>query len=1064
METEMYNITTSSIEGIIGERCFQSSFSFVIITLLSVYLPHPDHPTSPTPVPQMFRGVPTTLTIAASSVGPTRIMSSQILLSRGVADPDTASSSTDFESPTLVTSIFESDTSHFMTLGNAASQSVSGLDGVGADLGKGKMICPQQPRSAANIETTPIEKRALSRSNTFFDDPNDPRAALDDDLLEPCPHAPICDSVSEVLSGKKDNRARARSAVTRSLDMASQSSRIQSEHTAAIAFGECPPLFPAPTFPPDRSTQPNLNLEILDFVAVKSSSPWSDPPASQSEARPPAVCRLPTEIVQQILERLAPTDFNSARHTCRLWFISSLNSQLLRRMLCRMGYSDGVIQNNTSNAPSGFRTLSPEWVMSKRIAREYALGPDVSRMSKTNSALCEISTIDFTEIEVHYPGPDLASTTFTVSSCGRFLMAANGCLVYVYELNRFHKSGDSAVYPGLLRPITSVICPRRILACSMDTSSQRYAIAILLDGRMGLVCDITVLNQSSTPSSPPKSTFEEPRHFSHRDSDPSLLYSSTSGDEFGWQDALQSDIPGKYQVEQQSPEQTPGYGTSMPVEEGPRSLYRNLCSEDDPPRSVAICPQRRCVAFGCSSGLELHWVDALTGQDLNRWFPLTAPSDYLFFLPPRKSVDSAKKLRLISSAGRPHERSSMSSRAFGHRARTSLFWERFGWGLSHFDEDDADTGGAGHVPGSAQGILTRLRIDASRSSLIGRMDCSDHYRAVPLSDGYHILFTDPASGLLCLGSDAPVGGPTKLLRKIWFHCPESESTMGSSTTTTPVAYTAGSDLTHGVRVCAAFGTGSEQSIWLFSVPTDIFGASQLPKASSTTASWLNASSSHDTVAAKAEDEWMNWWPSDGLQQWLSSGSPSDPAPGILPKSVWPVKIQGQRIGTCKGLVDLAMDSGRHMAVWAFSKSGIATVWKLDDGRTQSIQSILVVRDGTIREVECHESGKDIEMVDAPDTLLSVFQPGQFDGTASTKCNQKRPVHYDSDGDVLMADLPPPPPRKRKSRAPEQETVEAVIMDAHGNEVRYQTETWTRPPYRDFVEELTGIARIDLEIR
>ncbi|KAH6709049.1 hypothetical protein BKA61DRAFT_695372 [Leptodontidium sp. MPI-SDFR-AT-0119] len=653
-------------------------------------------------------------------------------------------------------------------------------------------------------------------------------------------------------------------------------------------------------------------------------------------------------------------------------------------MLRRIGYSDGI-QDDTNVPLSGFRTMSTEWLMSKRIARECALGPDVSRFSRTNSALCQISTIDFTEIEVHYPGPDLASTIFTVSSCGRFLMAANGCLVYVYELNRSRNSAGSACFPGLLRPVTSIICPRRVLACSMDTSSQRYYLG------------------------------------------------------------------------QQSPDLSSERGNnSMPVESGPRSLYRNLCSEDDPPRSVAICPQRRCVAFGCSSGLELHWVDALTGQDLNRWFPLTAPSDYLFFLPPRKSVHSAKKLRLISSASRPNERPSMSSRAFGHRARTSPFWERFGWGLSHFDYPEDVTG---HVPGAAQGILTRLRIDASRSSLIGRMDCSDHYRAIPLSDGYHILFTDPASGLLCLGSDAPVGGPTKLLRKIWFHCPESNSAMGSSTTatSTPVAYAAGSDLSHGVRVCAAFGTGLEQSIWLFSVPTDIFGASQTKQVSST-ANWLKAASSSEE---KPSEEWMNWWPEDELQQWLHN-SP-EPAPGILSRRVWPVKIRGQMIGTCKGLVDLAIDSGPHMTVWAFSRSGIATVWKLDDGQIQGIQSLVVVRDGTIREIECSENGVDIEMTDAPpETSQLPVQPGQFDGTGSIQSSQKQPVHYDSDGDVLMADLPP---RRATSRykTPEQEIVEAVIVDPQGIEVRYQTETWTRRSYRDFVEELTGIARIDLEI-
>jgi hypothetical protein len=71
-------------------------------------------------------------------------------------------------------------------------------------------------------------------------------------------------------------------------------------------------------------------------------------------------------------------------------------------------------------------------------------------------------------------------------------MVANGCLVYLYQLNRSHNVSEveSITIPGTLRPVTSIICPRRVLACSMDTSSNRYAIAILLDGRMGLVCEI----------------------------------------------------------------------------------------------------------------------------------------------------------------------------------------------------------------------------------------------------------------------------------------------------------------------------------------------------------------------------------------------------------------------------------------------------------------------------------------------------------------------------------------------------------------------------------------------
>lgn len=43
--------------------------------------------------------------------------------------------------------------------------------------------------------------------------------------------------------------------------------------------------------------------------------------------------------------------------------------------------------------------------------------------------------------------------------------------------------------------------------------------------------------------------------------------------------------------------------------ESPQQIvYRNVCTDEDPPYSVAISPIRRCVAFGCQSGVELYWV------------------------------------------------------------------------------------------------------------------------------------------------------------------------------------------------------------------------------------------------------------------------------------------------------------------------------------------------------------------------------------------------------------------------------------------------------------------------
>lgn len=42
---------------------------------------------------------------------------------------------------------------------------------------------------------------------------------------------------------------------------------------------------------------------------------------------------LPNEIVQEVYAFLSPTDFNAARHTCRSWFLASLDRSILVQML-----------------------------------------------------------------------------------------------------------------------------------------------------------------------------------------------------------------------------------------------------------------------------------------------------------------------------------------------------------------------------------------------------------------------------------------------------------------------------------------------------------------------------------------------------------------------------------------------------------------------------------------------------------------------------------------------------------------------------------------------------------
>jgi hypothetical protein len=153
----------------------------------------------------------------------------------------------------------------------------------------------------------------------------------------------------------------------------------------------------------------------------------------------------------------------------------------------------------------------------------------------------------------------------------------------------------------------------------------------------------------------------------------------------------------------------------------------------------------------------------------------------LYFLSPRPGFESAKKLRIISSSAHPEDRPAISRKFFG-RPTMSSFWGSFGF--------------------------------ESASQRPGSPSC-DHYHAIPLSDGHHVLFIDPASGKLILGCDAPLGGPTKLLRKIIFIPPEHDAM--------PRLYRAATDLSQSVRVVVSYG----DSIMLYSIPPDVCRLSQM---------------------------------------------------------------------------------------------------------------------------------------------------------------------------------------------------------------------------------------------
>lgn len=118
----------------------------------------------------------------------------------------------------------------------------------------------------------------------------------------------------------------------------------------------------------------------------------------------------------------------------------------------------------------------------------------------------------------------------------------------------------------------------------------------------------------------------------------------------------------------------------------------------------------------------------------------------------------------------------------------------------------------------------------------------DHYHAVPMSDGFHVLFVDPATNQLTMGCDAPLGGPAKLLRKIVLVSPEGRGT--------PRIYHAAADMSHGTLVVVAF----EDTIVLYTIPVDVvtFSRSQ-QRADGDGASSATASLSEQ----RPRDHWLN---------------------------------------------------------------------------------------------------------------------------------------------------------------------------------------------------------------
>ena len=723
-------------------------------------------------------------------------------------------------------------------------------------------------------------------------------------------------------------------------------------------------------------------LHYIDFdtyLSIRLSCRcWSEAISRVRRIATPAVCHLPFEIMEKIYIHLEPHDFDSARRTCRAWMIASLEEGLLTLMLKRGGWwraakADVDLQEQLEGDRTA-TSLSEEWMLSKRLATECSLqhawtgnglssglAQSTSGERRQCTSLNITSTTDFSELSNGYIQSDSCQHApvlhFTASVCNKYLLIAEGCLIYVYSIQDVTSAGHQ--HGGYLSSLTTVVCPNRVLAVSMDASSQRIAIAALMEDRMGIVCDIADCVSGTTKHSAPRALPTAIRDsrgqmYSPRSSSDHVMTEATNPHEYttfqtandramarAIAEATLPEINGARTTRQSwtmndpflSPIDAPGssqdyeipYG-HMPIATGSRSIYRNLCSSEDPPRSVAICPQRRCVAFGCAAGIELHWIDALTGQDLNRWFPLIAPSDFLYFLPPRPGLDSAKKLRLISSTAHPKEKEALRGRFFPSSGDADAGYQSMMW-----DEEFQGVG---------------LRGSAWRGS-----GWCDHYQAVPMSDGWNILFTDPEEGMLYLGSDAPPGArATKLSRRFAFLGP----TGVDGHVTVPRVYASARELRWGVRIVAGYG----EALWFFVVPPDVYFADQ-----------------------------------DNFEKDAHEPNGADAAV--------PAKIEGIEIGKVPALIDVAVDaSGGDITIWAFAADGMAYTWQIGTG-SRPTQQRIVGRDGTIMPAQ--DADGDTFMHDLPVRAV------HFDGNAAHMPQEVASYDplddhiVDKDGNVSMRD-------------------------------------------------------------
>ena len=354
--------------------------------------------------------------------------------------------------------------------------------------------------------------------------------------------------------------------------------------------------------------------------------------------------KLPTEVLHIVYSYLGPVDLNAARHTCLTWMSASLQLELLTEHLKRGGWWSAA-----SMQPLLFQEWRQAWPMSCYLARECALAGNWSGQGLSSGVgsvpnpMKHRASVDFNLLSEIGVEPATHSVrcgdVCTTSLCGRYYLTASGSDIYTYEIQGH-----------FLRLLNKTSCERQVSAVSIDVSPERFAIAALLEGRVGLYIDML----GKSPPIPHSSPWENAAALDNAASDTAPIMEFGEHDGAGASEvpvgdfdelSLNAESVGSNNILHHSVEIVTQrtwaeflHGSrarlrgmrQMPTsangvwpqalhfagsDDGnqkakwlPQIVYRNVCTDEDPPCSVAISPTRQCVAFGCKAGVELYWV------------------------------------------------------------------------------------------------------------------------------------------------------------------------------------------------------------------------------------------------------------------------------------------------------------------------------------------------------------------------------------------------------------------------------------------------------------------------